>query len=72
MLFLSAFLAWYVGRHDAYSDHPADYWHLVILGGVMVTVLATGPKVQTYKPSQRQWALGAIKICSMTSFGREV
>jgi hypothetical protein len=27
----------------------------VILSGVMVSVLATGPKVHAFKPSQEQW-----------------
>jgi hypothetical protein len=35
-------------------------------------VLAIGPKVCGFKPSQNDGFVRAIKICSMTSFGGEV
>jgi hypothetical protein len=40
----------------------------VALGGVVVTVFATGPKVRGIKPIRDDGFLRAIKIRSMTSF----
>jgi hypothetical protein len=40
------------------------------LGGVMVSVLTTGPKGHGFKPSQGDGFLRAIKICSTPSFRR--
>jgi hypothetical protein len=42
------------------------------LGGVMVSVIATGPKGCGFEPGQGDEFLRAIKICSTPSFGREV
>jgi hypothetical protein len=42
------------------------------LGGVVVSVLATGPKGRGFEPSQGDGLLRAIKICSTPSFGWEV
>jgi hypothetical protein len=42
------------------------------LGGVVVSVLATGPKVRGFKPGRGDGFLSAIKIRSTTSFGLEV
>jgi hypothetical protein len=42
------------------------------LDGVVVTVLATGPKGSGFKPSQVDGFLRAIKIHSTPSFGWEV
>jgi hypothetical protein len=42
------------------------------LGGVMVNVLATGPKVCGFEPGRSDWFLMAIKIRSKSSFGWEV
>jgi hypothetical protein len=42
------------------------------LGGVMVSMLAIGPKVRGLKPGQGDGFLRAIKIHSMPSFGGEV
>jgi hypothetical protein len=39
------------------------------LGGVMVSVLATGPKGHGFKPGRGDWILRAIKIRSTPSFG---
>jgi hypothetical protein len=47
------------------------YVGIVVLGGVIVIVLATGPKVRVFKPDRGRRILRAIKIRS-TSFGREV
>jgi hypothetical protein len=38
------------------------------LGGVIVSVLAIGPKVRGFKPGRGDGFLRAIKIRSMTSF----
>jgi hypothetical protein len=45
---------------------------IIILGGVIVIVIATGPKVCGFKPGRRRWVLMAIKIRITTSVGREV
>jgi hypothetical protein len=42
------------------------------LGGVVVSVLATGPKVCWYVPGKDYGFLRAIKIHSISSFGWEV
>jgi hypothetical protein len=45
---------------------------LVALGGPVVSVLATGPKVRGFKPGRGRWILRVIKIRSTPSFGDEV
>jgi hypothetical protein len=40
--------------------------------GVMFSVLGFGPKVRRFKPGRGDGFLGAIKIRSTPSFGREV
>jgi hypothetical protein len=45
--------------------------NVVDLGGLVVSVLATGPKVRGFDPDRR-WILRVIKIRSTTSFGGEV
>jgi hypothetical protein len=42
------------------------------LGGVVVSVLATGPKGRRFKPGRGDGFLRAIKIRSTPSFGWEV
>jgi hypothetical protein len=42
------------------------------LGGVVVSVLATGPKGRKFESGQGDGFLRAIKIRSTPSFGREV
>jgi hypothetical protein len=42
------------------------------LGGVIVSVLAIGPKVREFKPGRGDGSLRVIKICSMPSFRGEV
>jgi hypothetical protein len=42
------------------------------LGGVVVSVLATGPKGRRFEPGQGDGLLRAIKIRSTPSFGWEV
>jgi hypothetical protein len=42
----------------------------VDLGGLVVSVLATGPKVRGFDPDRGRWILRVIKIRSTTSFGR--
>jgi hypothetical protein len=46
----------------------------VALGGLVVSVLATGPKVRGFKPGRGRWILRVIsdKIRSTPSFGGEV
>jgi hypothetical protein len=57
---------------------PGDKAHRTInawarrLGGVVVSVLATGPKGRGFKPSRGGRLLRAIKIRSTPSFGWEV
>jgi hypothetical protein len=49
----------------------ATYFRVVTLGGLLVIVLAIGPKVHTFKPSRGRWILRWIKIRN-TSFRGEV
>jgi hypothetical protein len=44
----------------------------ICLGGLVVSVLATGPKVRGFNPGRVRLILRVIKIRSATSFGREV
>jgi hypothetical protein len=45
---------------------------LVVLGGLVVSVLAAGPKVRGFKPGRRQWILRVTKVGNTPLFGREV
>jgi hypothetical protein len=45
---------------------------MVRLGVVVVSALATGPKVREFKPGRSDGFLRAIKIRSTSSFGSEV
>jgi hypothetical protein len=51
---------------------PQSTYDLVVLGGVMVSVFAIGPKVRGFKPGRGDGLLRAIKIRSTPSFGGEV
>jgi hypothetical protein len=43
----------------------------IALGGVVVSVLATGPKVRGFKPGRRRWILRVIKsIARLPSEGK--
>jgi hypothetical protein len=43
----------------------------VALGGVVVSVLATGPKVQGFKPGRGRWILRVIKsVARLPSKGK--
>jgi hypothetical protein len=45
--------------------------HEVALGGVVVSVLATGPKVRGFKPGRGRWILGVIKsVARLPSEGK--
>jgi uncharacterized protein YcfJ len=46
--------------------------HHSCLGGIVVNVLATGPKGHGFKHGRGNGFLRAIKICSTPSFGWEV
>jgi hypothetical protein len=50
----------------------ARYLQTGRLGGVVVSVLATGPNGRGFEPSQGDGFLKALKIRSTPSFGREV
>jgi hypothetical protein len=45
---------------------------LVVLGGVLVIVLATGPRFAGSTPAESYGCLSVIKVRSMTPFGGEV
>jgi hypothetical protein len=47
-------------------------FYFVDLGGLVVSVLATGPKVRGFDPTEVDGFLRVIKIRSTTSFGEEV
>jgi hypothetical protein len=51
---------------------PLDSEISFVLGGVMVIVLAIGPKVRCSNPTESDRLLRAIKISRTTSFGGEV
>jgi hypothetical protein len=62
-----------------FLENDADMWlpflfytcrNIVDLGGLVVSVLATGPKVRGFDPDRE--FLRVIKIRSTTSFGGEV
>jgi hypothetical protein len=53
----------YIYTHSIYTRR---------LGGVVVTVLATGPKSRGFEPGQSDGILRAIKTRSTPSFGWEV
>jgi hypothetical protein len=43
----------------------------VVLGGVVVSVLATGPKVRGFKPGRGRWILRVIKtVARLPSEGK--
>jgi hypothetical protein len=46
--------------------------NVVALGGLVVSVLATGPKVRGFKPGRGRWIFKGDKIRSTPSFGGEV
>jgi hypothetical protein len=46
--------------------------HQVAIGGLLVNVLAIGPKIHGFKSGRGRWILRALKFSSMTSFGWEV
>jgi hypothetical protein len=51
------------------------YWLLlqgIILAGVTVIMLATGPMAHGFKPSQERWIFMDEKIFITTAFGGEV
>jgi hypothetical protein len=52
--------------------YTADSVWFSRLGGVMVSMLATGPKVRGLKPDRGDGYLRAIKIRSTPCFGGEV
>jgi hypothetical protein len=53
-------------------DLVTKYMLYCHLGGVVVSVLAAGPKGYRFKPGQGDGFLRAIKIRSTPSFGSEV
>jgi hypothetical protein len=44
----------------------------VVLDGLVVSMLATVPKVRGFKPGRRRWFLRAINIRSMPSCGGKI
>jgi hypothetical protein len=58
------------GKSKAVNTHNHTYCSR--LGGVVVSVLATGPKGRGFKPGRGAGVLRAIKIGSTPSFGYEV
>jgi hypothetical protein len=53
------------------SVHNLFQKYLVALGGVLVSVLATGPKVRGFKPGRGRWILRVIKsIARLSSEGK--
>jgi hypothetical protein len=45
------------------------YLQIVTIGGIVVSVLAIGPKVRGSNPGREQWILRAMEVRRMTSFG---
>jgi hypothetical protein len=57
----------------SYGEHSNEYYDsMVALGGLVVIVLAIGPKVRVFKPGRAPWIFNGYKIRSTTSFGWEV
>jgi hypothetical protein len=71
MIILYAFLVSSI-RTTYPVQHTLLPYHYVILGGLLVSVLATGPEVRWIKPGRGKWILRAIKIQSTPSFRGEV
>jgi hypothetical protein len=44
----------------------------ITLSGLVVIMLAIGPKIHGFKPSRGRWIFKVIKVNSTTSFGGEV
>jgi hypothetical protein len=49
-----------LGVSNKEINEAANYM-AVALGGLVVSVLATGPKVRGFKPGRRRWILRVIK-----------
>jgi hypothetical protein len=63
----------YVFEEILYCTHLIDneHSHLVALGGIVVSVLATGSKVRGFKPGRGRWILRVIKsIARLPSEGK--
>jgi hypothetical protein len=59
-------------KHRFIANRLQRYSALCRLGGVLVSVLATGPKGRVFEPGLGGGFLRAIKISSTPSFGWEV
>jgi hypothetical protein len=58
-------------RH--YGSFSSQYYHQKVdLGGLVVSVLTTGPKVRGFDPDRGRWIFKDDKNPSTTSFGGEV
>jgi hypothetical protein len=54
-----------------WSDWFLSYSSVVALGGLVVSVLATGPKVRGFKPGRGRWILMVIKsVARLPSEGK--
>jgi hypothetical protein len=65
---------WHVSMMEVVSTSETSvsiYW-TSLLGGVVVSVLATGPKGRGFKPDRGDGFLRAIKIHNTPSFGWEI
>jgi hypothetical protein len=59
----------YFNGLDGFS--PKESMDIVALGGVVVSVLATGPKVPRFKPGRGRWILRVIKsVARLPSEGK--
>jgi hypothetical protein len=52
--------------------YSENYWPLVVLSGLVVSVFTTGSKVCGFKPGRQRCILRAVKVRSTPSFGGEV
>jgi hypothetical protein len=58
--------------NEPYCIPLLSYIIISLLGGVMLSVLAIGPKVREFKSCRRDGFLKAIRIRSTSFFGGEV
>jgi hypothetical protein len=67
------FYFWFAKNHANATQLLQDSKLLVVtLGGLVVNVLATRPKVLMFQSGQGRWIFWAMKIHTTTSFGGKV
>jgi hypothetical protein len=58
---------WKEGNYDVGKSIALIHQRIVVIGGVMVIVLAIGPKARWFKPGRQPWIFKGDRIRGMTS-----